>query len=112
MGIFTPKMDIEDLLEGYKKIIQNIYSIEPYYERVRQLLRNYKRPENQRIGIELVRLKAFFKSVYIIGLRNKGRREYWKLLIWTLLNRPCSIVNAITYIVYGYHYRKIYGLAN
>jgi len=40
---FIPKMDYNDLLEGYKKIIHHIYSPRPYYERVRQLLLNYNR---------------------------------------------------------------------
>jgi len=109
---FIPKMDYNELLEGYKKVIYNIYSAKPYYRRVRQLLLNYNRLSKGRKKISLSLLKAFLKSVYIIGLFNKGRREYWKFIFWTLFNRPKSMVDAITYTVYGYHFRTVYGLRN
>ena len=107
---FVPTMNINDLLEGYKKIIRNIYSTKPYYKRVRRLLLNYNRQNNKQIRINTTLVKAFLKSVLIIGFLNKGRFEYWKLIIWTLFNRPGLMVDAITYSVYGYHYQMVYGL--
>ncbi|MDD4109823.1 MAG: DUF4070 domain-containing protein [Prolixibacteraceae bacterium] len=109
---FIPKMDYKELLSGYKKIIHSIYSSKPYYERVRQLLLNYKHLSKGRKKISFPLLKAFFKSIFIIGLLDKGRREYWKFIVWTLFNRPKSMVDAITYTVYGYHFRTVYGLRN
>jgi radical SAM superfamily enzyme YgiQ (UPF0313 family) len=109
---FIPKMDFKELLDGYKKIIQNIYAIKPYYKRLRQQLLNYNRIYNRKIMINISILKAFIKSVFIIGILNKGRFEYWKLIFWTLFNCPGLIVEAITHAVYGYHFRKIYGLRN
>jgi len=109
---FIPKMDYNELLEGYKKIIHQIYSTRPYYKRVRRLLLNYKRLCKSQTKINFSLLMAFLKSVFIIGFLNKGRSEYWKLIIWTLCNRPKSMVEAITYTVYGYHFRTVYGLRN
>ena len=107
---FTPKMNHSDLIKGYKKIIHNIYSIKPYYKRLRELLLNYNRRYRKKSRMDFSLISAFLKSVYIIGILNKGRREYWKLLIWTLFHRPDLMVDAITFTVYGYHYRTIYGL--
>jgi len=108
---FIPKMNKTELLEGYKKIIRNIYAIKPYYKRLRQMLLNYNRTyKKQHIDFSLI--IAFFKSVFIIGFLNRGRGEYWKLIIWTLFNRPSLIVDAITFTVYGYHFRTVYGLRN
>jgi radical SAM superfamily enzyme YgiQ (UPF0313 family) len=109
---FIPKMDYNELLEGYRKIIHQIYSTRPYYKRVRRLLLNYNRLCKSRTKINFSLLMAFLKSVLIIGFFNKGRREYWKLIIWTLCKRPKSMVDAITYTVYGYHFRTMYGLRN
>jgi hypothetical protein len=103
-------MDLQELMEGYKKIIQNIYATKPYYKRIRQFLLNYKRSQGQQTKIEFFHIGAFFKSMVIIGMLNKGRREYWKLMMWTLLRRPALLVDAITFAVYGYHFRIIYGL--
>ena len=105
---FTPKMNYDVLMSGYRKIIQNIYSIKPYYQRTRQFLLNYNPTYKKQPRINFTLLWAFLKSAYFIGIKNKGRREYWKLLFWTLVNRPGLIADALTYAVYGYHFRIIY----
>ena len=109
---FIPKMNYKELLEGYKKIIQNIYATRPYYKRLRQALLNYNCLYRRQMKVNLALVSAFIKSVFIIGILNKGRLAYWKLVIWTFFNRPKSIIDAITYTVYGYHFRTIYGLRN
>jgi radical SAM superfamily enzyme YgiQ (UPF0313 family) len=109
---FIPKMNQIELLKGYKSIIHNIYTTKPYYKRIRQMLLNYNRLNNGHTMIDFSLLTAFFKSVFIIGLLHKGRREYWKLLIWTLFHRPGSFVDAIACTVYGYHFQTVYGLRN
>jgi radical SAM superfamily enzyme YgiQ (UPF0313 family) len=107
---FIPKMNYHELLEGYKKIIQNIYTAKPYYKRIRQLLLNYKRLHARQKKIEFSYLSAFIKTIIIIGIINKGRGEYWKFFIWTLLRRPGLFMDAMTFAVYGYHFRTVYGL--
>jgi radical SAM superfamily enzyme YgiQ (UPF0313 family) len=107
---FIPKMNTIELQAGYKKIIQNIYAIKPYYVRIRQFLLNYKRYQGNQMKIEFFHVGAFLKSMIIIGMLTKGRREYWKLLIWTIFKRPSLMIDAVTFAVYGYHFRIIYGL--
>jgi radical SAM superfamily enzyme YgiQ (UPF0313 family) len=107
---FIPKMDRKELMDGYKKIISNIYATKPYYKRVRQMLLNYKRQCKKHNRIDFSLINAFFKSIYIIGIVNKGRFEYWKLLFWTLIKRPELFTDAITFAVYGYHFRTVYRL--
>jgi len=109
---FIPVMNPQELLEGYKKIIQNIYAAKPYYQRIRQFLLNYKKLHKGRQTRDFPFLLGFLKSVIIIGIVNKGRSEYWKLLIWTLFKRPNLMTDALTFAVYGYHFRTIYGLRN
>ncbi len=107
---FVPAMDQHVLLNGYKSIIRNIYAAKPYYKRLRQFLRNYRPQNSKPKKIEFNNLIAFFKTIIIIGIINRGRSEYWKLLIWTLWKRPDLFIDAITYTVYGYHYRTVFGL--
>ena len=109
---FVPKMDSSELLLGYKKIIQNIYSAKPYYKRIRQFLLNYQKLHAGKQTKDLPFLIGFIKSVIIIGIVNKGRSEYWKLLIWTIFRRPALLTDALTFAVYGYHFRTVYGLDN
>jgi radical SAM superfamily enzyme YgiQ (UPF0313 family) len=107
---FIPKMNISELLEGYRSIIRNIYSVKPYYKRVRAFLMQYNGRRIRARKLDLTHIRAFIKSILIIGILNKGRREYWKLFFWTLFRRPALFPDASTLAVYGYHYRATYGL--
>jgi radical SAM superfamily enzyme YgiQ (UPF0313 family) len=107
---FIPKMNVNELIAGYKTVIKDIYSIKPYYKRIRQFLLDYKPPPVRKRRIEFSYLTGFMKSVFIIGILNKGRNEYWKFMIWTLFRRPRLFSCAMTYVVYGYHFRTVYGL--
>jgi radical SAM superfamily enzyme YgiQ (UPF0313 family) len=107
---FVPAMDRDELLNGYKTLIRNIYTEKPYYKRIRRFLANYSPVFLSRKKIEFAYLNGLLKSMIIIGIISRGRSEYWKLLIWTLFKRPNLFMDAVTCAVYGYHYRKVYGL--
>lgn len=107
---FIPKMNVHDLTEGYKSIIHNIYSAKPFYKRIKQFMLHYEQQELQQKSLAYSDIRAFFRSIVIIGVLNKGRREYWKLFFWTLINKPHLFTDAMTFAVYGYHFRIIYGL--
>jgi radical SAM superfamily enzyme YgiQ (UPF0313 family) len=109
---FIPIMNHQELLDGYKKIIQNIYATKPYYKRIRQFLLNYRQIQTAQKKMEFSYLVSFFKSVFVIGIVNRGRGEYWKLLVWTLFRRPSLLKDALTFAVYGYHFRTVYGISN
>jgi len=106
---FIPKMDYEILIKGYKRIISRIYSPKPYYERVRRFLREYKPLQKKTFRFHFSDVKAFFKSVLFLGIMGKERFHYWKLFFWTMLRRPRLFSLAITFAVYGSHFRKTFG---
>jgi radical SAM superfamily enzyme YgiQ (UPF0313 family) len=107
---FIPKMNYPDLLIGYKSIIKGIYSVKPYYKRIRRFLLDYRQSPVGQQKIEFSHLKAFIKTIFVIGIFTRGQSEYWKLMIWTLFRRPGLFASAMTYVVYGYHFRSVYGL--
>lgn len=109
---FVPKMDGAELMDGYRHVIQNIYGTKPYYKRVRQFFMNYRKNQNGQRKLQWTYIWAFVKSIMVIGILNNGRVEYWKLLIWTLFRRPRLLMDAVTFTVYGYHFRTVYGLRN
>lgn len=109
---FVPRMNYNELITGYKKIISDIYTTKPYYKRIRRLLLNYKPHNTKPVSINFATLLALLKSILIIGVVNRGRSNYWRLMFWTLFRRPGSIVDAITFTIYGYHFRTVYGLRN
>lgn len=105
---FIPKMDKETLLWGYRSVIENIYAPKPYYQRIRNLISNYKQEIKRPVRIERHYLLAFFKSIYYIGIIEKGRAEFWKFLGWILTHRPTLFLDAMMYTISGYHFRKVY----
>lgn len=105
---FVPVMDKDQLLKGYQKIIHEIYSSKSYYTRVKLFLKSYKPPYKSQKYFNFNELIAFFKSVFVLGIIMKNRQYYWKLLFWSLTRKPGSFVLAVTYSIYGYHFRKVF----
>ena len=101
-----PKIDLDELFEGYKDVIRHIYSPKHYYQRVRTFLREYKAPKNE-FPLDFQRFLAFFRSSIRLGIFGKERFQYWKLFLWTLLRRPGLFPLVITFAIYGHHFRKI-----
>ena len=100
-------MDKDTLIAGYKKIINTVYSPKQYYKRTMTFLRNYK-PAKEKSPLRFDDFKKFARSTWSMGIRNTGRRYYWKPLLWTLFNRPALINVAISASIYGFHFKKIF----
>jgi radical SAM superfamily enzyme YgiQ (UPF0313 family) len=101
-----PAMNLEILREGYKTLLQNIYSPEPYYQRVKTFLSEY-RPPRIKAPLDLQYLLAFPRSVLRLGILGKERSHYWDLLFWTLFRRPGLLPLAVTLAIYGHHFRQV-----
>ena len=105
---FIPKMNYKALIDGYKKVLHKIYSPKSYYARIQTLLRNIKPLQKKRYRFQLCYLTAFLRSIWYLGIIGEERIYYWKLFFWSLFRRPQLFPTAITYAVYGFHFRKIF----
>jgi radical SAM superfamily enzyme YgiQ (UPF0313 family) len=104
---FRPKMNNDTLVAGYRRVLREIYAPQPYYARVRTFLREYNhQPVNR--GLTMVEIKAFLRSIYEVGIRGMERMHYWRLFFWTLLRRPRLFPMAITFSIYGVHFRRVF----
>jgi len=104
---FVPKMDCDRLIEGYKHILDTIYSPTEYYERVRTFLQVYRPPRTKPGKIQSHQIKAFFRSIWFLGIKENGKRQYWRLFISYLMKSPPKFARFILLAVYGYHFRKV-----
>jgi len=100
------RMDLDTLREGYRAIMQHIYSHKQYYRRIKTFLREYKAPKIPS-SLDFQRVLAFFRSNIRLGIIGRERLQYWGLLWWTLFKRPRLLPLAITLAIYGYHFRKV-----
>ncbi len=100
------RMDLDTLREGYRNIMQHIYSRKHYYRRVKTFLREYKAPKIK-IPLDYQSILAFLRSNIRLGIIGSERLQYWGLLWWTLFRRPGLLPLAVTFAIYGYHFRKV-----
>ncbi|MEJ2636484.1 MAG: DUF4070 domain-containing protein [Calditrichia bacterium] len=105
---FIPKMDYHKLIEGYREIIHTIYSPAAYYERVKTFISDYRKVKLATpIRIQPHDVRALFKSFWVLGAREKGRRFFWKLLLFSLLKYPQNFPLAVRMAIYGFHFRQV-----
>jgi len=104
---FVPVMDRDVLMKGYRSVIEGIYSGRSYYERVKYFLQSYDPPFREQTRITFRKITALMKSMLVLGILAKERLYYWKLLLWSLLRKPVVFPLAVTYSIYGYHFRKV-----
>jgi radical SAM superfamily enzyme YgiQ (UPF0313 family) len=102
----VPNMDLGLLKKGYRKILDSIYSAKGFHERVKTFLKDY-RPSRHPVTLQWQEIAAFFSSIFEIGIKSKERKHYWELFFWTLFHYPQKFPLAITFAIYGYHFRKV-----
>ncbi|MFW6137212.1 MAG: B12-binding domain-containing radical SAM protein [Candidatus Aminicenantaceae bacterium] len=104
---FIPKMGYQKLVRGYKQLVETIYSQKKYYERMKTFLREYHMPSFKVSSLKLQDLSALLKSVWKLGFLEKGKRYYWKLLLYSLVNFPKKFPLAVKMAIYGFHFRRV-----
>ena len=104
---FIPKMNYQKLRDGYKKVVSTIYSQKEYYERIKIFLRDYHLPASKFKGLTYNEIYALIRSFWVLGIREPGKRFYWKLLFFTLLKHRRKFALSVTLAIYGFHFRRI-----
>ena len=101
-----PKMDPDVLFNGYRHLLEQIYSPSMFYQRIRTLISEY-RPRSAAVHLDWHDVLGFVKSIWKLGILGVERWEYWSLIFWTLMRHPDQFPVAITLSICGYHFRKI-----
>ena len=104
-----PTMDLGLLRDRYAELLRRLYSPRLYYRRIRVFLRAYRMPRLEirwDLAYQLQQWRAFLLAVVRLGIAGKERFEFWKLLVWTACRRPRAFSLAVTFAIYGYHFRR------
>jgi radical SAM superfamily enzyme YgiQ (UPF0313 family) len=104
---FIPKMNVKTLVDGYKHILHTIYAPRQYYERIRTFLKEYRPYKKKRLVLRMPHIKVLWKTFWFLGVGDKGRKYYWRLIFSTLFKRPRSLPLAVKLAIYGYHFRRV-----
>ncbi len=102
---FIPKMGKEKLIAGYKRILATIYAPKAYYKRINTFIKNYKPTVKSKLSQE--DLRAFFRSIWRIGIFSRAGFRYWKLIIKTSITKKKALPIAVELAIIGLHFEKI-----
>lgn len=105
---FIPKMEMTRLIEGYKSILQNIYSPAEYYQRVLDCLKYVVQEEVEPRSRNLIKDAVTLSRVlFTLGIRDRARREFWRFFRRVTAAHRKDFAHAITLAAMGYHFRKL-----
>ncbi len=105
---FIPKMDRSTIIDGYKWVMNTIYSPEMYYKRILAFLHQYH--PKAVTSLESQDLLALVRSLWFLGLADKDSNKgyYWRLLKDGLSKYRQAFADVVTMSIYGYHFRKLF----
>lgn len=103
---FVTKMEKEVLLCEYKKLLLKLYSVENYYDRIFNFLKEYKHHTDDKLTRNF--MLGFFKALYILGIQDKNRFYFWKMFLTCLFKYPKSLPKVLTQAIYFSHFEKFF----
>jgi len=103
----VPLMGRGVLINGYRHEMRTLYEPRNFYARVRSFLKEFRPHPLPGIRVRSSDVAAFIRSIWRLGIREKERRYYWRLLGWVLLIHPARIDTFIALAIKGYHFRKV-----
>lgn len=103
---FMPRLDRGALIDGYRRLVQHLYTPRQYYQRILTFLRDY-RPSGPRMRIRANEVMAFLRSLWVMGVVTRGRREYWKFVTRALLFHRRAFAEAMSLAIMGHHFRRV-----
>ena len=105
---FIPRMDPKVLVDGYRSVVETIYTSKEYYQRALECLRRVSGtpPAPMRYSIASG-LMAFSRIILKLGLLDRERKEFWKFFHRTVREHRGQFAQSMRLAAMGYHFRKL-----
>ena len=103
---FMPKMNRDVLLNGYKHVLDTIYSSDYYYRRVQRFFEEYRPQNKQASRVEFNFVISFIKALWILGIVEDGRKDFWKFSVITLFKYRKFFWLSMSYSIYRRHFYR------
>lgn len=102
---FEPRMDEEELVRGYGKLMEWLYSPKEYYRRCEAYLRLAgSGPTSQ--APTLADVGGLLRAIWHVGVRSPRRRLFWRLICRVILRGRSKLRQAVVHAVQGEHLIK------
>lgn len=103
---FQPLMPAETLIQGYKRVIEAVYTPKSYFERCSTLISRLPVKTKAVRSLSLIEIKAVFLSIAKQAFSGYGI-HYLRFLARALLTRMGLFPDAVSMAIKGYHFFKI-----
>lgn len=103
---FVPKLDRQVLVDGYRRLVNDLYTPRTYYRRIATFLRDY-RPSGPPVRMRFCEVMALVRSMWTMGVVARGRRQFWLFLARIALFHRKAFAEAMGLAIIGYHFRKV-----
>ncbi|MCK6681427.1 MAG: B12-binding domain-containing radical SAM protein [Thermoanaerobaculia bacterium] len=100
---FAPKMDSRVLIEGYKRLLAEIYAPDRYFHRCLDLLKHMTTHPSSSRRVTLTELRAFVFSL-VRQTFSSYSWAYWKFILRAALAKPRMLAESVTMAVKGHHF--------
>ena len=103
---FISRLDRDFLLSGYRELMRRLYEPAHYYRRIHTFLRTYRArgPAPRLSGADV---RAFVRSLWLLGVRRAGRRAFWRLFAASLVSGRGKFRVAMELSILGHHFREV-----
>jgi len=98
---FVPKMNTDDLIAGYKRILATIYSPREYFDRALTFLSQVG--SGGHAPFVLSDIMAVVRSIWHQGLLSNYKTEYWKFIIEAMSRHRENFDRAMILAIMGHH---------
>lgn len=102
---FVPRMDAQKLLDGYRRILQTVYSPREYFERASAFLAQLG--ASARTPLVFADLLAAARSLWSQGLRSTYRKDYWKFILQAAHRNQPRWHMVFTLAIMGHHFFEL-----
>ncbi|MBN1366313.1 MAG: DUF4070 domain-containing protein [Dehalococcoidales bacterium] len=103
---FISKMGNEVLANGYKHVIDKIYSADCYYRRIKTFYKEFHPKTKGSSKVELNYIISLIKSIWILGVVENGKKYFWTLLVFTLYKYPQLFWKSMSFAINRRHYYR------
>ncbi len=103
---FVPRMPESTLIDGYKRVLTELYSPKRYFERCITLLRRLSPGTKAARSTSLMEIRALLLSLLKQSFSSYSLR-YWLYLLSALSTRPRLFPDAVALAIKGYHFFAI-----
>ncbi|BAU23046.1 methyltransferase [Caldimicrobium thiodismutans] len=108
-----PKMDYNKLIEGYKKVIRELYNSKAYYKRIEDFLDSFSIKSKFTIDRHYLKfnygyLLGLGKILLKFGLLEKNKFNFWKIFLKCFIKKREGLSLILAQIASGYHFREIF----